>query len=76
VVGACSRLAEESKRKRKQDEEPNICTICCSEKKNRMLPCGHVFCETCVAGFRQNSMACPNCKRKIAFGQVKTVYLD
>lgn len=42
------------------------CTICRERKKNWVLvPCGHVFCETCVIQLKQKQRGkkkCPECK--------------
>jgi hypothetical protein len=40
----------------------NICHICCDARVNAALvPCGHVFCETCITSF--TAKKCPDCRR-------------
>lgn len=42
------------------------CNICMDRRKDTVLNCGHVFCETCVLAFQGK---CPNCDAKITATQ-------
>ena len=47
----------------KKLREINECQICCEDKCNRVLSCGHLFCSTCAMRFF-NEEKCPQCQQK------------
>ena len=40
----------------------DICTICCDKKVNRILPCTHKMCATCVEKSFARKRECPFCR--------------
>jgi sacsin len=58
--GAAERIADALRQKR-EVLEAMICSICLEHDVNRVLiPCGHVYCQACVAQFRDHK--CPMCR--------------
>lgn len=52
------------------------CTIClCDKKDEYALKCNHSFCKMCIESWKENSMSCPICRRKIV-ETVKIINLD
>ena len=45
------------------DEESQECEICCENKRNAVLHCGHAFCGPCIRNFQGK---CAVCRKKIA----------
>lgn len=45
------------------------CYICLrnfiTNKKIRILPCSHMFCEMCIMPWIKNNTVCPTCKFKL-----------
>ena len=50
-------------------DESISCTVCMNQfEPNKMvskLPCGHVFCETCISRWFQSKNTCPNCRGRL-----------
>ena len=58
------RLRVENARISREHEDSKLCPICLAVPKNRILTCGHAFCETCIGELRErNAMTCPTCRR-------------
>jgi hypothetical protein len=57
----------------KTENELLQCTICVENKKDRALPCGHLYCSECVKKCKNE---CPNCKKSFETKKVIRVYID
>lgn len=54
------------------EEEDNECPICIDEiEEPTILPCGHLFCYTCVKEMTSIKKECPLCKQKITDDLIK-----
>lgn len=62
---------------RKKEDVP-LCSICCEERKTHALPCGHIFCLTCVHGIDNNQgyrgAQCPDCRKNFSIDQLLRVF--
>jgi len=54
-------ISDNAKNERKSKEEFITCTICMDKQINKMLNCGHPFCELCASRIKQSGR-CPMCK--------------
>lgn len=41
------------------------CCICLDRKPDLILPCLHLFCQTCIEQWNMNSKTCPVCQEKL-----------
>lgn len=48
-----------------------VCSICEENKKDRVLDCGHVFCDICLNKMEK----CPICRIEIDRGKIRPVYI-
>ena len=55
------------------DNEVLQCSICTTNKKDRVLPCGHLYCSVCVSKCKST---CPTCKKHFEPKNVIRVYLE
>lgn len=55
------------------DEEHLQCAYCCVNKKDRVIPCGHLICCVCLDKLPKDE--CPNCKKAFHKSFVIKVYL-
>jgi hypothetical protein len=55
------------------DNEILQCSICATNKKDRVTPCGHMYCSTCITKCKGT---CPNCKKHFDIKKVIRVYID
>lgn len=56
-------------------EQRMICAICCTDQSDRLLPCGHMFCQSCLKRWEQERnvckrdrichITCPSCRTKL-----------
>ena len=53
------------------DDQHWLCSICEENRKDRVLDCGHVFCDLCLNRMRR----CPLCKIEIDRNKIRPVFL-
>lgn len=51
------------------------CSICMSQQCESILPCGHLFCSSCIRRHLRNNATCPECRRAVQVGDVCGVTL-
>ena len=53
---------------------PSSCAICLRDRPTReqatRLPCGHLYCPECIAGWLGNRCTCPVCRYELQAGDV------
>ena len=58
-----------------------MCSICLDSLFSvntdvSVTPCGHLYHKSCLEGWMQNNLQCPNCKTEIRTGLVKKIHPD
>jgi E3 ubiquitin-protein ligase BRE1 len=52
------------------------CPLCKTNDKDSVLPCGHTFCNGCMAqNIESRKRKCPLCRLAIGKGDVKKIHL-
>ena len=64
-------FANKTKSVSADDDEYWRCSICEENRKNRVIGCGHVFCDVCL----ERLIVCPICKVRIVREKIIPVYL-
>jgi len=59
---ACACSTNSSLNEESLNEE---CCICLDRKPDLILPCSHLFCETCIEQWNTNNKTCPICQEKL-----------
>merc|ERR1712185_562353 len=68
---AARAVRDKGRKKAKKGEDDALCVICLSPPTDPVeLPCGHEFCQSCVAQLRKKGVdkSCPLCREKLPPG--------
>ena len=57
-----------------QEEELKLCCICSLNRKNTVITCGHVFCESRISEWTKEHKLCPECQKPIEGSPIRLYY--